>query len=255
MLGIVEENVVRFGDPVAFGQPLAESLERRLVHAQRLAQRMLLGNDALAPTLLLMAQPQHFLGGLIEIAQQLSLPAVPDTRSHRANIHHGQAQQQAQPFGALHHIDEIEDCLIVRQIALEGGGRHQQMVSHQPGDRLRLRRGQAQARAKLFGHLCTQQTMIAAASLGDIVQQHRDIEGATRQQFAHQVACQRMVLRQFALFDPRQQADGADGMLVDRVMMIHVELHLRDNAAEVRHEPAEDGGFVHPAQHRFRIAR
>src|SRR3546814_7914998 len=39
-----------------------------------------------------------------------------------------------------------------------------------------------------------------------------------------------------------------------RIMMIHVELHLRHDAAEIGDEAAEDGRFVHPAQHRFRVA-
>src|SRR3546814_14749604 len=37
--------------------------------------------------------------------------------------------------------------------------------------------------------------------------------------------------------------------------LIHVELHLRDDAAEIGHEATEDASFVHPAQHRFGVAR
>src|SRR3546814_15774868 len=44
-------------------------------------------------------------------------------------------------------------------------------------------------------------------------------------------------------------------LLVDRIMMIHVELHLRDDAAEIGNEAAEHPRLVHPAQHRFGIAR
>ena len=61
-----------------------------------------------------------------------------------------------------------------------------------------------------------------------------------------------MILLQLAALDRRQQADRADRMLVDGVMVVHVELHLRDDAAEVGHEAAEHAGLVHPAQHGLR---
>ena len=38
-------------------------------------------------------------------------------------------------------------------------------------------------------------------------------------------------------------------MLIDRIMVVHVELHLRDDAAEVGNEAAEYSGLVHPAEH------
>ncbi len=132
MLRIVDQNVFGLGDPVGFRQPLAELLEVSLRHAKSIAQRLLLGGDTLAAALLLVAQSQHLLGRLVQIAQELPLPAVPHTRADRANVHDCQAEQQPQPFRTLHHIDEIEDRLIVREVALEGGGRHQQMVPHQP---------------------------------------------------------------------------------------------------------------------------
>ena len=46
-----------------------------------------------------------------------------------------------------------------------------------------------------------------------------------------------MVLRQLAVLDP-EDADRADRVLVDGVVVIHVVLRLRDDAAEVRHEAA-----------------
>ena len=58
-----------------------------------------------------------------------------------------------------------------------------------------------------------------------------------------------MILLELAALDRREQADRPDRMLVDRIMMVHVELHLRDDAAEVGNEAAEHAGFVHPPQH------
>ena len=50
-----------------------------------------------------------------------------------------------------------------------------------------------------------------------------------------------------------QDADGEDGVLVDRIDMVHVVLHLRDDAAEIGDEAAEHAGLVHAPQGRLGI--
>ena len=60
-------------------------------------------------------------------------------------------------------------------------------------------------------------------------------------------------IRAAAGLDVREDADAAQQMLVHRVVVIHVELHHRDNAAERAHETAEHARLVHPAQHPLRI--
>ena len=60
-----------------------------------------------------------------------------------------------------------------------------------------------------------------------------------------------MVLLQVAALDRGEQADRPDRMLVDGIMVVHVELHLRDDAAEVGNEAAEHAGLVHPPQHQL----
>jgi hypothetical protein len=42
-------------------------------------------------------------------------------------------------------------------------------------------------------------------------------------------------------------------MLIDGVVVVHVELHQAHHAAEFRHEAAEDAGFVHQPERAFRI--
>src|SRR3546814_17458421 len=89
-------------------------------------------------------------------------------------------------------------------------------------------------------------------SLGDIVEQHRDIERPARGDLLDDRRRDRMVGPELAALNLRHETDRADRMLVDRIMMVHVELHLRDDAPEVRNETAEHAGLVHPEQHRFR---
>ena len=97
--------------------------------------------------------------------------------------------------------------------------------------------------------------MVPAAPLGDIVQQGGHIQHAPVLELRQHVRCQRVIVRQSAAFDVRQQANGPDRMLVHGIMMIHVELHLRHDPAEFRHEPAKHRRFVHPPQHLGGIAR
>ena len=63
-----------------------------------------------------------------------------------------------------------------------------------------------------------------------------------------------MDLGAFAALDLREDADAAQQMLVDRVVVIHVELHHRDDLAEFGDQPAEHAGLVHAAQVQLRIA-
>ena len=46
-----------------------------------------------------------------------------------------------------------------------------------------------------------------------------------------------------------KHADAADQMLVDGVVMIEIELHHRDDVAELRHEFSEHARFVHAPEH------
>jgi hypothetical protein len=94
--------------------------------------------------------------------------------------------------------------------------------------------------------------MVAAAALGDVVQKHRDIEHAARGDLPEDRGRDRVILLELAPLDRRDEADRADRMLVHRIMVIHVELHLCDDAAEVWNEAAEHACLVHPAQHDLR---
>ena len=95
--------------------------------------------------------------------------------------------------------------------------------------------------------------MIAAATLGDVVQQDREIEHRPRQDLVHHGGRERMVFLEGARLDLREDADRPDRVLVDRVRMVHVVLRLCDDPSEVGHEAAEHAGFVEAAQSRLRI--
>ena len=167
----------------------------------------------------------------------------------------GEQQQQLQPLAALHQIGEVADGLGVVEVAALGEGAHHQMMLDEPGRGLGLGRREAEPRAELARDAGAGMRMILVAALGDVVQEGRDVERAAIVDGADDLGRDRMLERKLAALDVRQEADGADQMLVDREVMIHVELHHRDHAPEFGDEVAEHAGLVHAAQHAFRIAR
>jgi hypothetical protein len=88
--------------------------------------------------------------------------------------------------------------------------------------------------------------VVLGPPLGDVVQEDGHVERFTLLDAGHQLGGQRMLALAFALVDARQHRNGADQVLVDRVVMIHVELHHRDDLAEFRNEAAQNPGLVHP---------
>ena len=94
--------------------------------------------------------------------------------------------------------------------------------------------------------------MILDAPLGDIVQEQRDAQhGAMPGLDRLDQLVGQAEFRPVAALDLVEHADAAEQMLVHRIVMIHVELHHRHDAAERVHEGAEHAGFVHAPQHDF----
>ena len=95
--------------------------------------------------------------------------------------------------------------------------------------------------------------MIAPTALGDIVQQGSDEQRAAALQPLDFLRRARVIFRQLTLLDRVEEADRADGMLVHRIVVVHVELHLRIDPPEIGHEAAEHACLVHPPQDHFGI--
>jgi hypothetical protein len=87
-------------------------------------------------------------------------------------------------------------------------------------------------------------------ALGDVVQEQRDPKhrAMLRTDRLHQFAGQREC-RILAVLDFVEHADAAQQMLIHRVVVVHIELHHRHDAAERLYEGAEHAGLVHPPQH------
>ena len=130
------------------------------------------------------------------------------------------------------------------------------MLLDQPGDQFGIGGAEAEPRAQPPRHLGAGDRMILGPALGDVVQQRGDVDhrAVLGLDLAHQVAGDGELVVAAAL-DVLQVADAAQQMLVDRVVVIHVELHHRHDLAEGADEMTEHAGLVHAPQHDLRVVR
>ena len=112
---------------------------------QALAQLVLRNGDALVQGDGRSASQKLGLGLLVEHAQQLALPSIPDARADSLDVADGQDEHTAQPFDRPYDLGEHVDGSAVGQIAHLGDVRHHQMVLDEPADELHLALGEAEA--------------------------------------------------------------------------------------------------------------
>ncbi|CAI8401366.1 MAG: Uncharacterised protein [Hyphomonas sp. TMED17] len=85
--------------------------------------------------------------------------------------------------------------------------------------------------------------LLITFTLASIVQQHGKIKSAAILDQADQALGQ--LETGFPTFHISNMRYCPQCMLVDSIMMIHVELGLRNNSAKLRDEPAKHTGFIH----------
>ena len=90
--------------------------------------------------------------------------------------------------------------------------------------------------------------MVAAAALGDVVEQPGEVQHFLALEIGDQPRAQRVLVRVLRLAEAAQVADHHQDVLVDGVDVEQVVLHLADDAAEHRQVVAEDAVQVHPPQ-------
>ena len=76
-----------------------------------------------------------------QVAQQLALPAIPDTGSDCLDVADRKDQQQFHPVERLNYFSEILDRLAVVEIARLRHHTHGQMLLNEPGNGFRIRFG------------------------------------------------------------------------------------------------------------------
>ena len=80
--------------------------------------------------------------------------------------------------------------------------------------------------------------MVAFASFGDVVRQDRKIKRAAILNIADDFRRERKLGAEPTLLDLSKNTDGPNRVLVDSIVMVHVELHHRHDPPEVGNEAA-----------------
>ena len=188
-------------------------------------------------------------GPMVKVGQHLRLPAVPDVGAHRAQVGGGEHVQHLQQLGRADLHGEADDQVFVAGVAAEGKVVHPQMLVDEELDGLRLVRLQAQPPAGLLGDLQPDLAVIFQQPLAQVVDEQGQV--------------QKVLVLQPAIDPPHrprvvQQVLGelhrADAMLIDRVLVVLVELQQPAGAGEIGKEPLQDGHVVQVAEQRAQAA-
>ena len=143
---------------------------------------------------------------------------------------------------------ERGDDIGIRDVLLLRGRRHREVLRDEPGDELGVLARHAVRAAEPARVALAQRRMVAAAALGDVVEEPREIEHLPALEIGDEPRAQRIFVRVLRLGEPAQVADHHQDVLVDRVDVEEVVLHLADDAAERRQIMAEDPVQIHPPQ-------
>src|SRR4029453_1070835 len=87
--------------------------------------------------------------------------------------------------------------------------------------------------------------MIAAAALGDVVEESGKVEHFGTREIAHQAAAQRKFVRELGNREAPEVADDSEDMLIDGVHVVKVVLHLPDDPAKRRNIAPQYAVLVH----------
>ena len=122
------------------------------------------------------------------------------------------------------------------------------MPAHQPGNPLDIARRQAQPAAEDARILLAQHRVVAAATLGDVVEQPRQQQHLGYRQARPDFTTQRKLALRRRVGEARQIAQHAQGVFVDRVDVEQVVLHAPEHLAERRQDRRQQAVPVHPPQ-------
>ena len=248
--GLPGDLLRRVAQEVRFGplRPDPRDLFRR--HFGHFLARLLLrfANQFVLIDRRLEAAAQGALGALVEFLEQPRFPRIPQLRIGAAHVRNGQHVQIIQVrLIADAPRETVNDVGIADVLLLRGDGQDQ-VVSDQPRDQARLVAAESLFEAERLGIDRPQFRMIAAAALGDVVKQRREIGDFLARQGLHDLAQGGKFVVEFGHREAPQVADDEQGVRVHGVRMEQVVLHPPDDAAEGRDVAAEHTVQIHAAQ-------
>ena len=184
-------------------------------------------------------------GQAVEVFEELALPRVPDLRAGAADVGDGEQVERGQAPLAADGGREIGDHVGVGEVFLLGDARHRQVLGDQVLDQRRVLAGDAVVAAEAPRLAHAELRVVAAAALGDVVEEGGDVEHPRPVEGRGELRAERVLVRVLGDQEAAHVAQHHQDVLVDRVDVEQVVLHLADDAAEHPEVAAEHAGLVH----------
>ena len=181
----------------------------------------------------------------VEVLKELSLPRVPDLGAGAAHVGDRQQVERGQAALAAHHGGEISDHVGVGQVLLLRDARHRQVLGDEPFDQRGILAGDAVVAAEAPRLAHAELGVVAAAALGDVVEERGDVEHPGPVERRRELRAERVLVGVLGDQEAAHVAQHHDDVLVDRVDVEEVVLHLADDAPEHPEVAAENAGLVH----------
>ncbi len=181
-----------------------------------------------------MLQPfaQRAPGGEVKVGQQAILPGVPQFRAGAGNIGTGQQIQVVQAVAAADQGGEAMDHHRVGNVLLLRGHRHAQVLFDQPGDQFGIGATERMCLAERARVHRTQLGVVAAAALGNVMEQAGQQQQLRLAQARPHFVRDREALVGTAAGEQADVAQDHQRVLVDGVDMEQVELHAPADLGE-----------------------
>ena len=185
---------------------------------------------------------------LIQLLEQRVLPGVPELRVRAAHVGHRQHVEVIEVRLVADRARELADDGRVGDVPLLGGQRQQQVLLHQPGDQPRVVAAHAVLEAERLGVDRAELRVVAAAALGDVVEQPGEVRDLGLLEPLHDLGAARELVVVARQREAAQVLDHEQRVRVDRVGVEQVVLHAADDAAERRDVAPEHAVAVHSPQ-------
>ena len=194
------------------------------------------------------AAPQRAPHALVEVVEQRGLPRVPELRVRAADVRDREQVQVVEVRLVADRAREFLDHLGVGDVLLLRRDREDQVVAHEPGDEPRVVARQPLLEAERLGIDGAELGVVAAAALGDVVEQRREVGDLRALERRHQPRHLGQLVLEAGQGEAAQVAQHEQDVRVHRVGVEQVVLHAADHAAERRDVTTEHAVQVHAAQ-------
>ncbi len=239
----------RVPQEISIGQGLPDALgrfRRDACGGEALARECLgPGNELFAIQRRLVPAAERGLDAFVQLVEQRRLPGIPELRVGASHVGHGEHVQVVEPDLVADVAGEGVDHLRVGDVLLLCGHREFQVIEYQPGDQAGVVAGEPLLEAEGLRVHGAELRVVAAAALGDVVEDRREVGEFRLGQRAEDLR----ELREFLVValerEAPEVAHDEQRVRIHRVGVEQVVLHAADDAPEGGDVAAEHAVQVH----------